>query len=239
MNHFTSTLLIAGMLSATLALTACNENQKEIVSRTITVQGNGEVHIAPNTASVQVAVETTAEQANQAVETNAAQMTQVVNQLKSKLGKDDKLSTSRYSLNPVNQYDQTKQQSVLTGYQVTNYVTFTTKQLNELGSILDSLAQVGANRIDSLQFSHDEWNTYEQQALGVAVKDAHDTAKTLADAANVKLGPVQQIQPQSSGVVPLRESIMAKSQLNAASSTPVEPGELTVSQSVSVTYSIN
>jgi uncharacterized protein YggE len=235
-------LLPLTIVLGALTLSACdirNEGARsEPNQRTITVQGNGDISIVPNTASIQVAVETTAPQANEAVTTNAQQMTQVVNLLKSKLGKDDKLSTSRYSLNPVNQYDQVKQQSVLTGYQVTNYVTFTTKQLDELGSILDGLAQVGANRIDSLQFSHDELSTYTQQALSAAVKDAHATAEILAKAAAVELNEVTQIQPQANNMVPMRETMMLKSAANNASQTPVVPGQLTVSQSVSVTYTI-
>jgi uncharacterized protein YggE len=239
-------LVLSTVVMGVLAVSACHINGDKVVNpkkeessqRTIIVQGTGEVNVVPNTASVQVAVETNAAQANEAVTTNAAQMTQVVNQLKAKLGKDDKLSTSRYNLNPVYKYDQTQQQSVLTGYQVTNYVTFTTKQLDELGAILDALAQVGANRIDSLQFSHDQMSTYTQQALSAAVKDARATAETLASAAEVTLGPVMQIQPQVNTIGPLRETMMLKASVNAASQTPVVPGELTVSQAVSVTYNI-
>lgn len=206
-------------------------------TRTINVQGNGEVQVAPNTATLQIAVETNAQQANAAVVKNAEQMNQVVTALKKQLGKDDTLSTGRYNLTPVYQYDQTKRESVLTGYQATNYVVVTTKKLNDLGKLLDSVAQAGANRIDSLQFNHDQIDQYQQEALKNAVADAKQTAELLADAAGVDLGEVQQIQPQQNNVVPMMAMNMAKAA--GRESTPIEPGELTVTMSVSMVYSID
>jgi uncharacterized protein YggE len=233
LNHkFLTTLALSGFL--TLGSAYANDP----TPRTISVQGNGQVMVDPNTATLQIAVETNAAQANEAVQKNAEQMTQVVNSLKKQLGKDDTLSTSRYNLNPVYQYDQTKQQNVLTGYQATNYVVVTTKQLDQLGKLLDSVAQAGANRVDSLEFSHDKVSQYQQEAMTDAVADAQQTAQVLAKAAGVNLGPVQQIQPQQNNVVPMMAMSMAKMGAGRES-TPVEPGQLTVSMSVSMVYEID
>lgn len=231
------TLLASFAILSTLSLFNLAQAADAMPARTINVQGNGEVQVAPNTATLQIAVESNAPQANEAVMENAKQMNQVVNTLKKQLGKDDTLSTGRYNLTPVYQYDQTKRESVLTGYQATNYVVVTTKQLNELGKLLDSVAQAGANRIDSLQFNHDKIDQYQQEALKSAVADAKQTAELLAEAAGVDLGGVQQIQPQQNNVVPM----LAMNTAKAASreSTPIEPGKLTVSMSVSIVYAID
>ncbi|MFI4955366.1 MAG: SIMPL domain-containing protein [Gammaproteobacteria bacterium] len=205
--------------------------------RTINVQGTGNVPITPNMATIQIAVETSAQQAKLAVQNNADTMTRVVDTLKKQIGKDDKISTSGFNLAPQYQYDKDTQKQILTGYQVTNYVNVSTKQLDKLGELLDAATQAGANRVDNLQFSHDQWHSYEQQALAQAVIEAQQTAEILAQAAKVSLGEVLQIQPQSSGIVPVNTFALAKAESRMAS-TPIEPGQLTVNMGVQVTYGI-
>ncbi len=204
--------------------------------RTINVQGQGEVKLAPNMATLQVAVETNAPDAKTAVQTNADKMNKVVATLKQNLGAEDKVSTSRYNLVPTYEYDKDSRRSTLSGYQVTNYVTVSTQKLDQLGSLLDAATQAGANRVENLQFSHDKWHTYEQQALSQAVLDAQLTATVLAKAAHVTLGELITLQPSFSGTMPMQEFSLAKT--STMSSTPIEPGDLVINMTISASYAI-
>lgn len=232
MRHLGHSILLAAVLLGSVTAYAADNNQ-----RLISVQGNGEVHVEPNTVTMQIAVETNALQANEAVKQNANQMSVVVDGLKKQLKPDDILSTSRYTLNPVYQYDRDTQKTSVSGYQVINYVLVTTKQLDQLGQLLDAAAASGANRVDSLQFNHDKISEYQQQALALAVADAQQTATILAKAAGVQLGQVMQIQPQLSNVQPMANMMMAKAS-GGQETTPIEPGKLTVSMGVSMEYAI-
>jgi uncharacterized protein YggE len=230
---------IAVILFSSSLLMATAAMASDVTTRTINVQGTGHMQIVPNMATIQIAVETTDQQAKLAVQNNADKMTRVIDVLKKQLGTDDKISTSGFNLVPQYQYDKDTQKQILTGYQVVNYVNVNTKQVDKLGDLLDSATQAGANRVENLQFSHDEWHNYEQQALAQAVVDAEQTAEILAKAAKVSLGEVLQIQPQSNGgVVPLATFALAKSEAGMMS-TPIEPGQLTVNMAVQVTYAID
>ena len=227
---------LALMLSSSLFIACAAMAETTSSQRTINVQGTGSVQVIPNMATIQVAVETSALQAKAAVQANADKMNAVMGVLKKQLTAEDKISTSRFNLVPQYEYNKDTQRSVLTGYQVVNYVSVNTKQLDKLGDLLDTLTQAGANRIENLQFTHDDWHAYEKEALAQAVVDAQDTATILAKAANVNLGELLEIQPPSSGVAPMREMSLAKTSL--ASGTPLEPGEMTVSMSVAASYAI-
>jgi uncharacterized protein YggE len=231
-KKLTQSLMTTAMMTTSLlgSLSFAND------TRTIHVQGTGNVPITPNLATIQIAVETAAPQAKLAVQNNADLMTRVVATLQKQIGKEDKVSTSGFNLVPQYQYDKDTQKQTLTGYQVTNYVNVSTKNLDGLGELLDSATQAGANRIDNLQFSHDQWHSYEQQALAQAVTDAQQTAEILAQAAKISLGEVLEIQPQPTGVMPMNTFAMAKAE--SLASTPIAPGQLNVNMGVQVTYSI-
>lgn len=229
------TLAMTTLITSCVIVTSSFANDFA-TQRTINVQGTGSVSVTPNMATLRIAVETVAPQAKVAVQNNANMMTHVVDTLKKQLGQEDKISTSGFNLVPQYEYDKATQQQKLTGYQVTNLVNIRTKQLNKLGELLDAATQAGANRVDNLQFSHDQWRHYEQQALAQAVTDAQQTAEILAQAAKVSLGEVLQIHPQTTGAEPFHTFALAKTESMAR--TPIEPGQLTVNMGVLITYNI-
>src|SRR5512136_1148859 len=68
--------------------------------RTISVTGQAEVDAAPDLAQLAVAVETTAPKAADAVRDNATRSTKVAAALKGLIGEKDKITTTRYALEP-------------------------------------------------------------------------------------------------------------------------------------------
>ena len=72
--------------------------------RTIEVDGSGEARTSPDTADLDLAIDTQAKTAEEAANRNAALAAKVIDALKSKLGDKGKITTGGYSLNP--EYDQ-------------------------------------------------------------------------------------------------------------------------------------
>ena len=68
--------------------------------RTLTVMGFGEVKASPDLAFIELAVETTAENAGKATTENARRTTAVIDALKKKIGDKDRVTTTGYSLQP-------------------------------------------------------------------------------------------------------------------------------------------
>ncbi|MCA9219236.1 MAG: SIMPL domain-containing protein, partial [Planctomycetales bacterium] len=125
----------------------------------------------------------------------------------------------------------------IVGYRVTNQVRVKVRQLEKFGEVLDKVVASGANTISGIQFSVSDAEQRLDEARRKAVENARHKAELLAKAADVMLGPPQEIREQStSGPQPYRARNL---QMAAADrSVPIESGEQTLSAQVHVTYSL-
>ncbi len=120
--------------------------------RTIEVDGSGETRTSPDTADLDLAIDTHAKTAEEAANLNAALAAKVIDALKSRLGNRGRITTGGYSLNP--DYSQRPSENpTIVGYNAQNTVTVHTGALDLVGALIDSAIAAGANRINSLNFS--------------------------------------------------------------------------------------
>ncbi len=210
--------------------------------RTIAVNGEGEVKVAPDLAVVSFAVETTAPTAAAAVAENAKRSAALSAAVKQKLGAKDKVSTTQYALSPV--YEQRERGAPpamprITGYIASNAVRVELHAVDGVGALIDAATAAGANRVDGLDFTLEERAAAQSDALQRAGADARRQAEATAAALGVKLGRVLSatvgggpiVLPKSypRGMVGMAES---------HAPTPVEAGDVTVSAGMQVTYEI-
>jgi hypothetical protein len=204
--------------------------------RTIEVDGSGETRTSPDTADLDVAIETEAKTAEEAANRNAALAAKVIDALKSKLGDKGKVTTGGYSLNP--EYDpHASEKPRIIGYTAQNTVTVHTGAFDLVGALIDAAIAAGANRVNSLNFSVKDDTKARTEAIAIATRDARAQAEALASALGVKLGKVLKATTASQArPIPIR---MGRAMAMSASvATPVEPGEVTVAATVSLTFEI-
>jgi uncharacterized protein YggE len=204
--------------------------------RTIEVDGSGETRTSPDTADLDLAIDTQAKTAEEAANRNAALAAKVIDALKSKLGDKGKITTAGYSLNP--EYDQrASEKPRIVGYNAQNTVTLHTGALDLVGALIDAAIAAGANRVNSLNFSVKDDTKARTEAIAIATRDARAQAEALASALGVKLGMILKATTVSQArPIPMRMGpAMA---MSASVATPVEPGEVTVSATVSLTFEI-
>ena len=204
--------------------------------RTIEVDGSGEVRTSPDTADLDLAIDTHAKTAEGAATNNAQLATKVIDALKSKLGDKGKITTGGYSLNP--DYSRTPSENpTIVGYNAQNTVTVHTGALDLVGALIDSAIAAGANRVNSLNFSVKDDTKARTEAIAIATRDARAQADALASALGVKLGKVLKATTVSEArPIPMRMGrAMA---MSATVATPVEPGEVAVPATVSLTFEI-
>jgi uncharacterized protein YggE len=224
---------------ASPALLAQDEDGHE-QPRTITVMGYGEVKASPDLAFLELAVETTAETAARATTENARRTTAVIEALKSKIGQQDKVTTTGYSLQPhyANRRPGSDAPPEISGYIASNRVRVESRDLSKVGDLIDAAIAAGANRTDVLSFTLENRAPHLREALREAGAEAKAQAESIATALGVELGEVQ--SASTAGVpmpVPMyRERMMAMQAADV--STPVEPGEVEVSATLTVTYRI-
>ena len=231
-----SALSLAIVLAFFASTASAQTNPNPFAVRTIEVDGHGETRTSPDVADLDLAIDTQAKTAEEAASSNAALATKVIAALKSKLGDKGKITTGGYSLNP--RYDERQNvKPTIIGYDASNTVTVHTGALDLVGALIDSAISAGANRVNSLSFGVEDDTKARTQAIAIATRDAHAQADALASALDVKLGKVLKAttvaQQRPIPIMAGRAMAMA-----ANVSTPVEPGEVTVPATVSLTYEI-
>lgn len=203
------------------------------------MSGYAEQKVVPDTATLRIGVVIQSATAKEAADENAALMSAVIAELKAMGLQDREIQTSYVSVYPVYNYDK---EQIITGYSASNSVQITTTKLNNLSEIIDRSTAAGANEIGSISFSvsNDMQKQLREDLMSEAVADASSKAATLAKSLGVEVIGVQTSSiSESSGSRVYYEYDMATAEKDmGAGSTPVQPGESTVSMSVQVTYYI-
>lgn len=202
--------------------------------RYITVVGHAEINARPDTAIIQIGVDTEAKTAKEALDQNSKQSAAVQKKL-TDLGIDAKdIQTSGFSIYPTYGTDGRQ----LTGYRVVNSVTVKIRSLDKAGTLLDQVVQAGANSIAGMSFTIDNPRTFQDQAREQAMRDAKARADLLAKAGGATVGEVLIITENLGSAVPLPMVTSRSAIAQDSASVPVQPGEQTIAIDVQVTYAL-
>ncbi|MGO7018760.1 SIMPL domain-containing protein [Rhizobium leguminosarum] len=240
---YTKTVLMTALLALPLAAAAPafaqDAKPREPV---ISVTGDGESSVAPDMAIVNLAVVKQAKTAREALDENNKAMNDVLAALKSGGIAERDLQTSGFSIQPQYNYPQPvdgqQQQPQLIGYQTINSVTVRLRDLAKLGAVIDQSVSLGINQGGEIQFTNDKPDAAIEEARKAAVADAVKRAKTLSEAAGVKLGRILEINENVPRAMPqpVYRATMMKEASDAA--VPVQGGENNYNVSVTVTFAI-
>lgn len=227
-------------------------------SHGLVASGSGKVTAAPDTAVVNIGVETRNAQPKLAVELNNQEMTKLVASLKALGIADADLQTSNFNIRferiehwppvpaapaapagkavAVAEAPKPEPQAVDGVFVVTNTLSVTVRDLSKLGDALSSATAAGANSVWGVDFRINEPEPLLAQARDKAVADALEKAKRLAAAAGVKVGPLLSIEESGRGG-PMPVGAMFGERM-AKSSVPIEAGSMEVSADVVVRFAI-
>ncbi len=230
------------LLALALIISACGPttvNQAAPANlRLLNVNGLGQAFLSPDIAYIYIGVHTEGASASEAVSANKDQTNAVMEAIKS-AGVDAKdIRTTNFSIWPSQQYSP---EGVATGtiYIVDNQVYITVRDLDKLGDLLDDTISAGANSINSIQFDVADKSEALKEARANAVENAKTQATELAGAAGVELGDIQSINFYDSSPYPIFEGKGGGGGFAVAdASVPVQPGQLTISVTVSLAYEI-
>jgi uncharacterized protein YggE len=202
----------------------------------ITVSGQGETTGVPDLATVNLGVEASQDTVQAAREDAAAAMNQVIAVLQDRGIEERDIQTSSFNIYP--RYDQNGQN--ITGFQVSNQITVKVRDLNALGSIIDEVVTAGGDltRFQDVSFSIENPKPLEEQVRAAAVADLTAKANQLANLTGVQLGQLVSISESVSFPYPVPFAEKAFAGQDAASATPVVPGEVQVMVTLNATFAI-
>lgn len=194
----------------------------------IIVTGKGQVTVTPDLAILQLGVQTTGEDVTEAQSENARISQNVLDSIR-QLGITD-IKTYQYSINKIIDYVDGRQ--IDRGYQVSNIIEIRTEDLNNVGTIIDTAVQNGANKVNSVNFDVAQPQLYYQEALNLAVDNAIQKAQSIVMGLGIMMTPIPILITENSNVpIPYQGAIAFR---EGAVATPIESGNKQIDASVTV-----
>lgn len=206
--------------------------QQRSGKRILTVIGNGLITVQPDTVQVYVEVQTQHEELEVAQQENATAMNRVIEALLNFGIDHEHMQTVSYNITP--QYDYIDGEQRFRGYAVSNVIKVTSVFIEKIGGIIDIAVKNGANSISNIQFFvADEQAAYEK-ALSLALNDANQKARAIGETMQIQIEriPIKIIEERKETPV-IPQLFIAK---EMSSTTPIEPGQLSIRASVTVQY---
>lgn len=203
-----------------------------------TAEGTGEVAIIPDTALISFGVNKTANTVEQAKNEVNEISNKITEDLK-KLGVDVKnIKTTNYSVNP--QYDYSRGGQRITGYTVDTNIQVKLQPIDKANDAVDIATKDGANQVGGVQFVVDDkkQKELENEARKLAIEDAKEKAKSIADAAGIKLGRIVDVRVNpinNYAPMPVMRDL-AMGSAEKAQETQLNPGENKIMMTVSLSY---
>ena len=233
---FLSVLLMIGLF-----LSACGTPSTITVSAPaqipqISASGSGLVHIVPDIAYVYIGVRSEGKTVADALKKNNQSAQDIKDALVAKNVAEKDIQTSSFNVYP-QQYNAAGQ-PVPTFYVVENTVYVTIRNLDGIGTILDLVANTGANSINGVYFDLSNKASAQEQARQMAIEEAKKQAEQIASLTGVKLGKLISINVYSSGAPYAMEGKGGGGTAMAGSSVPVSTGQMTITADANLAYEI-
>jgi uncharacterized protein YggE len=241
-------ILVIGLVIVTIVLAFSSKSTINVASSgqiqkdTVTVSGQAEMSVDPDQAELYIKIETTKTTAKLAKDENSQISSAVESALRLKGITDKDIETSRYSINPKYEYDPDTRKSSITGYTVTNVLKVTTKDLNNVGDLIDAAVDAGANGFERIVFGLTDEKTKDvnAQVLLKASDEAKAKAISLAKNLNVRLGKLSSISESNFYYAPY-EYARAEADFaiaKAGSAVSISPQKVEVRATVNLAYEI-
>lgn len=226
---------VAVVAAMTLAVPAAAQVTSAASSPQVVTNGAGEARVVPDRATVFIGVQSRALTAASASTDNARRQRAILDTLRAIGLTSEQLSTVNYSVSPEIQYNSNGGSPRVTGYVVTNTVRAELRRLDDVGRVIDAALAKGANEISSLQFTSSKADSARRAAISEAVANARADAEVLARAAGGSLGPLLELSTTSAPPIRMMQTLEAPG-VAMARKTPIEPGEQTISATVTARW---
>jgi uncharacterized protein YggE len=207
----------------------------------VTLNVTETVEAAPDQAVVGTGVQTRAPTATQAMRDNAAKMDRLIATLaKAGIPKKD-IQTSGINLSAQYDYSNRDGQPAgprFIGYEASNQLTIKLHDVKKVGPLLDTLVDAGATNVNGPSFSIENPAPMLAQARAAALKSAKAQADFYAQAAGYRSARLVSISESNSGGNPPVPMMAQRFKADAAEATPVEPGQVGSSVTLTVQYAL-
>ncbi|WP_455481633.1 SIMPL domain-containing protein [Bartonella sp. B35(2025)] len=233
LNSYFIKIATIALISLVTAFTVYAEERKS----TITVTATGENQAVPDIAIINLAIITHDETAQKALAANNKSMKDVINALKSNGIQANDLQTSDMSIYQSGSDKNHEKNNNENLYHVSNFLTVRIRDLPNAGKIFDQAMAFGVNSVNGIIFTNADTKPFFQEARKKAIAEAIEKAKTIAQAANLKLGKILEIK-ENNGNYNLTPRLIGSATTSYAD-TNFSGGELNYDVTVTVVFAID
>ena len=219
-------LFAAAALAATPAM-AANVNIA-VQGPVVEITASETVQSEPDQATVIAGVTTRAPTAVASMQSNAKRMEAVIAKLRALGIAREDIQTSGVTLEAAYDRRIRDEEPTFLGYDVTNEISVTLRDIDKVGSTLDALVVAGANNINGPSFSREDDKPQRVQAREAAFKASDQQAREyarIAGFAGIRLLAVEETLSQG-GPIPFETAKRGVIVVTAQRRTPIEPGRV-------------
>jgi uncharacterized protein YggE len=232
-----ATLAAAAIAAPLTAAAAQGEAARSISGTRLDVVATGEVTRVPDIARISAGVVTQAQTAQEAIRQNGAKMQSVRAALERAGIAARDIQTSNVSLQPDYRYAE-NQPPQLVGYRASNEVTVRFRDIAETGRILDALVAEGANQINGPMLSVDRPEAALDEARTAAIATARARADLYARTLGMRVVRVLSVSEPGAVQMPPVPVMRMEMAARDAGGTQIEPGEQTLSVTLTVSFEL-
>lgn len=245
----TLSILSLFLLAQTITATADFGRPNVPATDTVTVQGAGTATLAPDVARVSFSVQNTSATVADAQAATTKQANAALDFVKTQGVADKDVKTLSYNISPQYSYPNPCPRGAMcpdysgapkiTGYQVSETVQVTLRDLTKVGEMLGGLGKLGVQNVNGPDFALDDSTAGYDAARADAIEKAKTQATLLASQLGVRLGKIVNFSESSGGYPsPMYAYGMGGVSESKAVAPNVPAGENTYNASVSITYEI-
>jgi len=185
---FMSLLTLAVIIGGIASLSTLRLNNAHYYGNTIEVQGTGEVKAIPDTALVNFTVKSEGKDITTSQERVADDISAITEGLE-EIGIDaEDIATNNYQSFPRYEWPDNRGERVLVGYELSQTISVTVRDLEKAGDVLALLGNIGVDSLNGPHLHIDDTDELRIQAREEAIAKARAEAKRLANSLDARLG---------------------------------------------------
>lgn len=233
-------LLLASVLSITLIFTSClSTDEINEPEKVITVSAVGEVNLTPDIVTFNIEASEVRDTTSLALNATNEKISKVLKILDIHGIEKKDIKTNSINLYP--QYDWKDGERKLIGQSASQSLNIKLRDISQLGSIIDEVGKISNINLYSINYDKDDKQSAYNEARELAVKYAIEKATILANAAGLEIKDTISISEGSSPFVSynrVNSSKMMMAESASGYSTETPSGELTISTSVNIIFTM-
>lgn len=153
------------------------------------------------------------------------------------------ISTTGYSIQEKEEWNKSSEKYDVLGYEVYNTLSIETKNLDDLGNIINEVIGMEANRVESVAFeiSNEKKEELYKEMLEEGVEKAKEEAEMIADMMDKEIKEIANIYKNEAGTYPiyLRSEVLLKENQAIDAEVPIiSPEKQTLALDVVVSFEL-